>query len=67
MGYTAQQAGVVLSPGGLVVIALLPLVGPAARQRVDARWLIAFGFAHQRVVAVSHDRHLSRHHVPRPP
>jgi DHA2 family multidrug resistance protein len=44
MGYTAEQAGKVLSPGGLVVIALLPLVGRLLA-RVDARWLIAFGFA----------------------
>jgi DHA2 family multidrug resistance protein len=43
MGYSAQQAGEVLSPGGLVVIALLPLVGRLV-SRVDVRWLIAFGF-----------------------
>jgi MFS transporter, DHA2 family, multidrug resistance protein len=44
MGYTAEDAGKVLSPGGLVVIALLPLVGRLLAH-VDARWLIAFGFA----------------------
>src|SRR5205807_328745 len=44
MGYTAQRAGEVLSPGGLVVIALLPLVGRLMK-RLDARWLVAFGFA----------------------
>ena len=27
MGYTAQQSGMALSPGGCVVIMLLPLVG----------------------------------------
>jgi MFS family permease len=27
MGYTAQQAGMVLSPGGLVIIATMPLIG----------------------------------------
>jgi DHA2 family multidrug resistance protein len=43
MGYSAQQAGEALSPGGLVVIMLLPLVGRLV-SRVDARWLIAFGF-----------------------
>jgi MFS transporter, DHA2 family, multidrug resistance protein len=42
LGYTAQQAGMTLSPGGLVVIALLPLVGKLLG-RVSARWLIAFG------------------------
>jgi DHA2 family multidrug resistance protein len=44
MGYSAQQAGEALSPGGLVVIMLLPLVGRLV-SRVDARFLIAFGFA----------------------
>jgi DHA2 family multidrug resistance protein len=43
MGYTAQRAGEVLSPGGLVVIVLLPLVGKLL-SKVEARWLIAFGF-----------------------
>lgn len=43
MGYTAEQAGEVLSPGGLVVIALLPLVGRLL-SKIDARWLIAVGF-----------------------
>src|SRR5262249_46321568 len=43
MGYTAQQAGMVLSPGGLVVIAILPLVG-LMMSRVQTRWLIACGF-----------------------
>ncbi|HVZ75348.1 MAG TPA: DHA2 family efflux MFS transporter permease subunit [Polyangia bacterium] len=44
MGYSAQQAGMALSPGGFVVIAFLPLVGQLV-SRVDARWLIGFGFA----------------------
>jgi DHA2 family multidrug resistance protein len=44
MGYSAQQAGEALSPGGLVVIMLLPLVGRLV-SRMDARYLIAFGFA----------------------
>ena len=44
MGYSAQQAGMVLSPGGLVVLVLLPLVG-ALTPRVNPRLLIAFGFA----------------------
>jgi DHA2 family multidrug resistance protein len=43
MGYTAELAGKTLSPGGLVVIALLPLVGKLLG-RVDPRWLIGFGF-----------------------
>ncbi len=43
MGYSAVDAGMVLSPGGLVVIALLPLVGRLLGL-VDGRWLLAFGF-----------------------
>jgi DHA2 family multidrug resistance protein len=44
MGYTAQQAGMALSPGGLVVIALLPAVGILV-SKVDPRILVMFGFA----------------------
>ena len=43
MGYSAQQAGMALSPGGFVVIMILPFVGFLV-SRVDARYLIAFGF-----------------------
>jgi DHA2 family multidrug resistance protein len=43
LGYSAEQAGEALSPGGVTVILLLPLVGVLVG-RVDARWLIAFGF-----------------------
>jgi len=44
MGWSAQDAGMALSPGGLTVICLLPLVGRLI-SRVDARYLIAFGFS----------------------
>jgi DHA2 family multidrug resistance protein len=43
MGYTAQQAGMALSPGGFAVILLLPFVGFMV-SRVDARYMIGFGF-----------------------
>jgi DHA2 family multidrug resistance protein len=43
MGYTAQLAGMALSPGGLVVMALMPVVGMLV-SRVDPRKLITFGF-----------------------
>jgi MFS transporter, DHA2 family, multidrug resistance protein len=43
MGYSAQDAGMALSPGGFVVILLLPIVGKLL-SKVDARYLIAFGF-----------------------
>jgi MFS transporter, DHA2 family, multidrug resistance protein len=44
MGYSATQAGETLSPGGLVVLVCMPLVGVLIT-RVDARWMIAFGMA----------------------
>jgi len=43
MGYTAKLAGMALSPGGLVVMTLMPIVGMMV-SRVDARKMIAFGF-----------------------
>jgi len=43
MGYSAQDAGMVLSPGGFAVILILPFVGKLV-SKVDARYLIAVGF-----------------------
>jgi DHA2 family multidrug resistance protein len=43
MGYSAQDAGMVLSPGAIVIILLLPFVGKIIN-RVDPRYLIAIGF-----------------------
>jgi len=42
LGYTALLSGLVLSPGGVVVVVCLPLVGLMLR-RVQARWLVIFG------------------------
>lgn len=42
MGYRAVDAGLVLTPGGFVMIALLPFVGRALN-KVDLRLLIAVG------------------------
>jgi DHA2 family multidrug resistance protein len=42
MGYTAERAGMMISPGGLVILLLMPIIG-ALLARVDARWLIATG------------------------
>ena len=42
MGYRAVDAGLVLTPGGLATIALLPLVGRLIN-KVDTRLLIAIG------------------------
>jgi len=44
MGWSAQQAGMVLSPGGFTLVLLMPIVGRLV-SKYDARWLIAFGFA----------------------
>jgi len=43
MGYTAQQAGEVLSPGAIVIILLLPFIGIMVG-KMDARKLIAVGW-----------------------
>jgi DHA2 family multidrug resistance protein len=42
LGYTAERAGMGLSPGGLVVMVLMPLVG-FLLSRTDARRLLIFG------------------------
>ena len=42
LGYTAQQAGLALMPGGFVIILLLPLVG-FSLSRYTPRWLLLFG------------------------
>jgi DHA2 family multidrug resistance protein len=44
MGYTAEQAGLVISPGGFTIMLMMPLVGFLI-SRVDPRYLIVFGFA----------------------
>jgi DHA2 family multidrug resistance protein len=44
LGWSATDAGMMLSPGGMAIIALMPLVGFLV-SRVDARKMIAFGFA----------------------
>ena len=43
MGWSAQDAGLALTPGGVTVLLCMPLVGLLV-SRVDARYLIAFGF-----------------------
>ena len=42
LGYTATDAGLVLSPGGFALMLLMPAIG-ALVGKVDARWLIALG------------------------
>jgi DHA2 family multidrug resistance protein len=43
LGYTATDAGLVISPGGFALMLMMPLVG-ALSAKIDARWLIALGF-----------------------
>jgi DHA2 family multidrug resistance protein len=43
LGYTAEQAGLVISPGGFGIILLMPLVGFLVA-KVDARYMVAYGF-----------------------
>ena len=44
MGYTAMLSGMVISPGGMMVILFMPLVGFLS-SRVEARWLVVVGVA----------------------
>ncbi|MBZ5514669.1 MAG: DHA2 family efflux MFS transporter permease subunit [Acidobacteriia bacterium] len=44
MGYTAMLSGLVLSPGGLVTLLALPIVGRLS-QKFEARWLVVVGLA----------------------
>jgi len=44
LGYTALLSGLVLSPGGILVIILLPVVGKLLG-RFESRWLVVFGLS----------------------
>lgn len=44
MGYSATQAGLAISPGGVLVMCLLPFVG-FMLGKIEARWMIAIGLA----------------------
>ena len=44
MGYSATDAGLMLSPGGFSMLLFMPIVG-AMVTRVDVRWMIVFGLA----------------------
>jgi DHA2 family multidrug resistance protein len=44
LGYTAERAGMALSPGGFAIIVVMPLVGRLT-SRIDGRKLIAYGLA----------------------
>ena len=59
VGYTAESAGLVLSGGGLVLVVLFPIVGTLAA-RVQARFLIAFGWLALGLAMVYSAQHLDR-------
>jgi DHA2 family multidrug resistance protein len=42
MGYTAMESGLVMFPGGFVILMLLPIVGMLTT-RLEPRWMVAFG------------------------
>ena len=42
LGYTATEAGLVITPGGFAVMAMMPIVGLLLK-KVQARTLIALG------------------------
>ena len=42
MGYSATSAGLAISPGGVLVMVMLPFVG-FALGKIEARWIIALG------------------------
>src|ERR1700728_2794156 len=44
LGYSAEQAGLALMPGGFCIMLLLPLVG-FLLSRYNPRWLLVFGLA----------------------
>ena len=44
LGWTATWAGLVLSPGALMIVFLIPVMGKLVFPRVQGRYLIAFGF-----------------------
>ena len=44
LGYSATQSGMALSPGGIVIMMFMPLVGFLI-SRVQPRWLVVFGLS----------------------
>jgi DHA2 family multidrug resistance protein len=44
MGYTAERAGMALSPGGLALMFMMPVAGRLTQSKIDPRILVATGF-----------------------
>ncbi len=43
LGYTALLSGLSLSPGGIIVLFLMPVVGKLLSKNVEPRWMLMFG------------------------
>ena len=57
VGYTAESAGLVLSGGGLILLFLMPIAGTLA-SKVQARYIIAFGWLTLSLAMYYSTRHL---------
>jgi DHA2 family multidrug resistance protein len=57
MGYTAESAGLVLSSGSLLLLFLMPIAGTLA-SKVQARYIIAFGWLTLSLAMYYSTRHL---------
>ena len=44
LGYTAERAGLALSPGGLVLMFMMPVAGRLTATKIDPRLLVSIGF-----------------------
>jgi DHA2 family multidrug resistance protein len=44
LGYTAERAGMALSPAGFLLMAMMPVAGRLTSSKIDPRLLIAIGF-----------------------
>ncbi len=44
LGYTAERAGMALSPAGLVLVVMMPVVGMLLSTKIDPRLLVSIGF-----------------------
>ncbi len=45
MGYSATSAGMVLAPGGVVTLLIMPFVGAALSRGVQGRWIVLCGLS----------------------
>ena len=62
MGYSARQAGMAVSSGGLVLMFLFPVAGALA-PRFDPRKLVAMRFRHHHLRSLAHDVDQSQHQL----